>query len=153
MGDILKTIDPKKGMKNIMNDNFTVVHEPPTPAEFNDLRLEGGISGKSLEAALIGLKNSLFAVCIYDKNTLIGMGRVIGDGGAFFQVVDIVVKPDYQGRGLGKRVMVEIMDYLDNNTYSGSYVSLIADDPANLLYEQFGFKYTYPNSHGMFRMY
>ncbi|UZD14843.1 GNAT family N-acetyltransferase [Virgibacillus natechei] len=121
--------------------------------EYNDLRLEGGISGKSQETATIGLKNSLFAVCIYDKNTLIGMGRVIGDGEAFFQVVDIVVKPSYQGKGLGKMVMKEIMNYLDQNTYPGSYVSLIADDPANKLYEQFEFRYTYPGSHGMCRMY
>lgn len=136
-----------------MNDEFTVVYEPPVPIEYNDLRLEGGMSGKSHEAATVGLKNSLFAVCIYDNENLIGMGRVIGDGGAFFQIVDIVVKPSYQGRGLGKRVMKEIMNYLDKNTYPGSYVSLIADDPANKLYEQFGFEYTYPKSHGMHKMY
>lgn len=136
-----------------MNDNFTISYEPPTPIEYNDLRLEGGISGKSREAATVGLKNSLFAVCIYDQKTLIGMGRVIGDGGAFFQVVDIVVKPRYQGQGLGKMIMKEIMNYLDQNTYPGSYVSLIADDPANKLYEQFGFRYTYPRSYGMYKMY
>lgn len=136
-----------------MNDNFTIINEPPTPIEYNDLRLEGGISGKSQEAATVGLKNSLFAVCIYDEKTLIGMGRVIGDGGAFFQIVDIVVKPSYQGRGLGKMIMKEIMNYLDENTYPGSYVSLIADDPANKLYEQFGFSYTYPRSHGMYKMF
>ncbi|MBY7145010.1 GNAT family N-acetyltransferase [Virgibacillus sp. NKC19-3] len=136
-----------------MNDRFTIINEPPNPIAYIDLRLEGGISGKSEEAAAVGLKNSLFAVCIYDNKTLIGMGRVIGDGGAFFQVVDIVVKPSYQGQGLGKMVMKEITGYLDHNTYPGSYVSLIADDPANKLYEQFGFMYTYPRSHGMYRMY
>ncbi|MFD2882298.1 hypothetical protein ACFTAO_51075 [Paenibacillus rhizoplanae] len=31
------------------------------------------------------------------------MGRVIGDGGCFFQVTDIAVKPSFQGRGLGKK--------------------------------------------------
>ncbi|MGP4063989.1 GNAT family N-acetyltransferase [Oceanobacillus sp. M65] len=136
-----------------MDNNFSILHEAPDPQEYIDLRLEGGISGKSKDAATVGLKNSLFAVSIYDQETFIAMGRIIGDGGAFFQVVDIVVKPSYQGKGLGKTVMRELMDYLDNHTYSGSYVSLIADDPANKLYEQFGFRYTYPASHGMFRMY
>ncbi|WP_339226071.1 GNAT family N-acetyltransferase [Oceanobacillus sp. FSL K6-2867] len=136
-----------------MNNDFTIVYEPPTPNEYNNLRLEGGLSGKSLEAATVGLKNSLFTVCIYDEKTLIGMGRIIGDGGAFFQIVDIVVKPSYQGRGLGKKVMKELINYLDKNTYPGSYVSLIADDPANKLYEQFGFSYSFPQSHGMYRMY
>ncbi|ASK61537.1 GNAT family N-acetyltransferase [Virgibacillus phasianinus] len=136
-----------------MNDDFNIIYEPPNPGEYNNLRLEGGMSGKSLEVATIGLKNSLFAVCLYQESRLIGMGRVIGDGGAFFQVVDIVVKPSYQGKGLGKVIMKEIMSYLDQHTYPGSYVSLIADDPANKLYEQFGFRYTYPGSHGMCRMY
>ncbi|MFD1172331.1 GNAT family N-acetyltransferase [Oceanobacillus picturae] len=136
-----------------MDKNFSILHDAPTPQEYIDLRLEGGISGKSKEAATIGLKNSLFAVSIYDQGVLIGMGRIIGDGGAFFQIVDIVVKPSYQGKGLGKAVMRELMSYLDNHTYSGSYVSLIADDPANKLYEQFGFRYTYPASHGMYRKY
>ncbi|AXF56436.1 GNAT family N-acetyltransferase [Salicibibacter kimchii] len=136
-----------------MNDNFTIIYEPPNPMEYNDLRLEGGISGKSQEASTVGLKNSLFAVCIYDQKTLIGMGRVIGDGGAFFQVVDIVVKPSYQGQGLAKLIMKKLMNFLDENTYPGSYVSLIADGSANKLYEQFGFSYTYPRSQGMFKKY
>ena len=33
------------------------------------------------------------------------MGRVIGDGGLFFQVVDIAVEPAHQGRGLGKAIV------------------------------------------------
>ncbi|MBB6448218.1 ribosomal protein S18 acetylase RimI-like enzyme [Geomicrobium halophilum] len=136
-----------------MNDNFTMINEPPNPIEYNDLRLEGGISGKSQEAATVGLENSLYAVCIYDEETLIGMGRVIGDGGAFFQIVDIVVKPSYQGQGLAKVIMGELMNFLDQNTYPGSYVSLIADGAADKLYEQFGFNYTYPRSQGMFRKY
>ncbi|WP_100011546.1 GNAT family N-acetyltransferase [Lentibacillus sediminis] len=136
-----------------MDDEFNIVYDPPTPTLYNDLRLEGGISGKSQEAATVGLKNSLFAVCIYDEKTLIGMGRIIGDGGAFFQIVDIVVKPSYQGQGLAKVIMKHLMNFLDQNTYPGSYVSLIADGPADNLYKQFGFKYTYPRSQGMFRKY
>lgn len=136
-----------------MNNDLKIKYEAPTPIEYNDLRVEGGMSGKTQEAATIGLKNSLFTVCIYDENTLIGMGRIIGDGGAFFQVVDIVVKPSYQGKGIGKLIMKKLMEYLDQNTYPSSYVSLIADGPANKLYEQFGFKYTYPKSQGMYRKY
>lgn len=136
-----------------MNSDFNIKYEAPTPIEYNNIRVEGGMSRKPQEAATIGLKNSLFTVCIYHGNTLIGMGRIIGDGGAFFQIVDIVVKPSNQKKGIGKLIMKKLMEYLDQNTYPGSYVSLIADDPANKLYEQFGFAYTYPKSHGMFRKY
>lgn len=133
--------------------DFNISYNPPRPSEYIDLRLEAGMSEKSQEAARIGLKNSLFAVTVYDESAIVAMGRIIGDGGSFFQVVDIAVKPDYQGKGLGKLVMGELMEYLDKHTYDGSYVSLIADAPANKLYEQFGFDYTYPNSYGMYRKY
>ncbi len=133
--------------------DFNVLYNPPSPSDYITLRIEAGMSGKSLEAARIGLENSLFAVTVYDDTTLVAMGRIIGDGGAFFQVVDIAVKPTYQGKGLGKLVMRELIKYLDKHTYEGSYVSLIADAPANKLYERFGFDYTFPNSFGMYRKY
>lgn len=132
---------------------FNVSYNPPTPSDYINLRLEAGMSGKSQKAAEIGLKNSLFSVTVYDESTLVAMGRLIGDGGAFFQIVDIAVKPAYQGKGLGKLVLKELMEYLDQHTYEGSYVSLIADAPANKLYEQFGFDYTFPDSYGMYRKY
>ncbi|MGA9228344.1 MAG: GNAT family N-acetyltransferase [Mesobacillus sp.] len=133
--------------------DFKVMHIAPTPEDYINLRVEAGLSVKSIEAASVGLKNSLFAITVYNDSTLVAMGRVIGDGGAFFQIVDIAVKPDQQGKGLGKLVMKELMSYLEENTYEGSYVSLIADEPANKLYEQFGFSYTYPDSYGMYRKY
>ncbi|GIO24676.1 GNAT family N-acetyltransferase [Oceanobacillus sp. J11TS1] len=136
-----------------MNERYQIKYQTPSIETFNQLRTEAGLSSKERKAIEIGLPNTLFAVSIYDGNTLIGMGRVVGDGGVVFHVVDIVVKPSYQGQGLGKCVMQEIMNYLDNHTYQGSYVSLIADVPADKLYEQFGFRYTAPNSVGMYRMY
>lgn len=33
------------------------------------------------------------------------MGRVIGDGGTTFQIVDIAVDPDYQGQGYGRVIL------------------------------------------------
>ncbi|WP_080873391.1 GNAT family N-acetyltransferase [Oceanobacillus timonensis] len=136
-----------------MNECYQIKYKIPSIEAFNQLRVEAGLSNKEKEAIKIGLPNTLFAVTIYDDNKLIGMGRVVGDGAIVFHVVDIVVKPSYQGKGLGKRVMQEIVNYLDSHTYKGSYVSLIADIPADKLYEKFGFRYTTPNSQGMYRMY
>lgn len=134
-------------------ENFKIVHNPPAVKDYIHLRMEAGLSSKSTEAVRIGLQNSIFAVCVYKDSALVAMGRIIGGGGAFFQIVDIAVKPDYQGNGLGKLVMKELIAYLDQHTYEGSYVSLIADVPANKLYEQYGFTYTYPKSLGMYRKY
>ena len=71
---------------------------------------------------------------------LIGMGRVIGDGGTVFQIVDIAVKDTYQGLGHGMTIMHEIMKYIESVAEEGTYVSLIADYPADQLYESLDLK-------------
>ena len=139
-------------MNNVIKD-IEIIHSIPTINDYLNLRKISGLSEKTVEAAEIGLKNSLYSVTIYHKDSFIGMGRVIGDGGCFFQVVDIAVNPNFQGNGIGKIIMREIMNYLDKSVPKGGYVSLIADDPANNLYEQLGFKYTYPRSYGMHMYY
>ena len=78
------------------------------------------------------------------------MGRVIGDGGTTFQIVDIAVDPDYQGQGCGRIILEQIMSYLHSVAEKGTYVSLIADYPADQLYKKFGFTSTEPKSGGMY---
>ncbi|MCC7597344.1 GNAT family N-acetyltransferase [Janthinobacterium sp. FW305-129] len=107
------------------------------------------MSAKSTEAAAKGLPNSLFAVQVLLGDTVVGMGRVIGDGGCFYQVVDIAVLPAHQGKGLGKLIMREIRQFIDSDVPDSAYVSLIADGQAQDLYAQFGFKHTAPASVGM----
>jgi GNAT superfamily N-acetyltransferase len=77
------------------------------------------------------------------------MGRVIGDGGTAFQIVDIAVLPSHQGKGLGKLILREISDYLAGTVPETGYVSLIAEGPAKDLYAQFGFAPTAPASISM----
>jgi ribosomal protein S18 acetylase RimI-like enzyme len=123
--------------------------EIPKPDEYILLRLAAGLSEKTPEAAQLGLPRTLFGVCIRDDGKLVGMGRVIGDGGCNFEVVDVAVHPEYQRQGIGSRVMQSIMNYLQENAPSSAYVSLIADGGAPRLYEKFGFKLTAPHSVGM----
>lgn len=120
--------------------NITVSYEAPNPEEFIDLRVKAGMSKKSLEGAAIGLKNSYYSVALYDDERLIAFGRIVGDGGIVFQINDVAVLPAYQGKGLGKRIMTELTNYLKEHVPKQAYISLIADGPANHLYEKFGFK-------------
>lgn len=121
----------------------------PTVATYQHLRVAAGMSAKSTEAAAKGLPNSLFAVQVLLGDEVVGMGRIIGDGGCFFQVTDIAVLPAHQGKGLGKRIMGEIMQFIETDVPQSAYVSLIADGQAQELYAQFGFKHTAPVSVGM----
>ncbi|SEU24187.1 GNAT family N-acetyltransferase [Paenibacillus sp. NFR01] len=122
--------------------------EVPETSDYLALRREAGLSPMSPEGAGIGLPNSCFAVTLYEGDELVGMGRVVGDGGCFFQVTDIAVKPSRQGRGYGKRIMAEIRRYLDT-VPERAYVSLIADGEASKLYAQYGFVPVMPASQGM----
>lgn len=127
-----------------------IIREVPGVNDYLRLREQAGMSPRSEEGAAIGLANSLFAVSLYDEAGLAGMGRLIGDGGCFMQVVDIAVRPDLRGRGLGKTIMGEIMVFLERHAPPLTYVSLIADVPADKLYRHFGFDYTAPGGHGMY---
>lgn len=138
-----------------MTENINIVYEAPDPVEYNNLRIAAGLSPKDVSAAKLALKNSIFMVALRESNAnaLIGMGRIIGDGGCFYHVVDIAVRPTHQGKGFGTLIISEIVNYLDANAPKDSYVSLIADVPADKLYKKFGFEYTQPNSVGMYRKY
>lgn len=129
-------------------DNIELTPRTPLPEEYLHLRAAAGLSPFSRAAAELALPNTLFAVLLEDQGRAIGMGRLIGDGGCFFQVVDIAVDPAYQGRGLGKRIMAALMAHVATLP-KGAYVSLIADTPADRLYAQFGFVPTAPRSLGM----
>ena len=130
---------------------YRLVESLPDPETYCHLRRASGLSPKSLEAAARGLPNSIFGVSIELDGEIVGMGRLIGDGGTAYQVVDIAVLPEHQGKGLGKRIMAAIADHITQELDPSAYVSLIADGPAKHLYAQFGFAETAPASVGMAR--
>jgi hypothetical protein len=55
-----------------------------------------GLSEKDAEAARVGLTNTLFSVGVENRGEVVGIGRLIGDGGLFFEVVDIAVAPEHK---------------------------------------------------------
>ena len=130
--------------------NYKVIQSNPSVKDYCFLRVETGLSPKSNEAAEIAMKNTWYGIHIKFNNETIGMGRIIGDGGCFFQIVDIAVLADHQGKGLGKIIMKDLMTYFNNNAPQSAYLSLIADGDAKHLYEKYGFKPTAPESIGMY---
>jgi GNAT superfamily N-acetyltransferase len=132
-----------------MDASYTLLSCTPSADDYRRLRVAAGLSARSAEAAAVGLPNTICAVVIEQDGRAIGMGRVIGDGGLFFQVVDIAVEPEHQGRGLGKAIVGGLLDQLRGLLPAEAYVSLIADGEAHRLYAQYGFMPTAPASIGM----
>ncbi|KAI6198690.1 Acetyltransferase domain protein [Aphelenchoides besseyi] len=139
---------------SLMSDlKFEIKLEIPGVDEYTELRSVAGLSPFKKEAAAIGLPNSWVAVCVRSADgQLIGMGRIIGDGGQFFQVVDIAVRPSHQKRGIGKQIMTTLCNELDTRAPKSAFVSLLADGEAHRLYRQFGFEFSAPYSLGMQRI-
>lgn len=129
--------------------DYRLALETPSADDYRRLRRIAGLSEKSAEGAARGLPNTIVGVVVRDGDAAVGMGRVISDGGLFFQVVDIAVDPAHQGRGLGKRIMAALIERLREITPAGAYVSLIGDGEAHRLYAQYGFTPTAPASIGM----
>ncbi|MDO1527404.1 GNAT family N-acetyltransferase [Fulvimonas sp. R45] len=123
--------------------------EIPAADEYRALRVAAGLSAMSPEGAAAGLPASWCSVCVRAGDELVGMGRVVGDGGLFLFVVDIAVAPAWQGRGWGRRIMAALMEQVHARACPRTMVGLIADGTASRLYEQFGFRLTAPGAHGM----
>ena len=132
-----------------MADDIELTEALPTADEYRAMRVAAGLSAKSAEAAEAGLPNTLYSVCLRKDGKLVGMGRIIGDGGLNYEVVDIAIHPGHQRQGLGSRIMQALVDWLHANAPASSYVCLIADHGAPALYQKFGFEFTAPVSVGM----
>jgi ribosomal protein S18 acetylase RimI-like enzyme len=131
--------------------SMQLVYEVPAAQDYVNLRLRSGMGTKDLKRSQIALKNSLFMVSLYDKEKLIGFGRVVGDGGITYVVSDIMVDKEYQRKGYAEQIMKAIDRYFEENTHDDSYICLIANHPADLLYHKHQFEYLPENKYGMLR--
>ena len=119
--------------------DIVLVERFPGVDDYLALRAAAGMHEKTREAAARALPNTLYGVRLERDGQVVGMGRIIGDNGCFFTVVDIAIVPELQGRGLGKRVVAALDAWLQRNVPPSAYVTLIADGDARFLYAQFGF--------------
>jgi GNAT superfamily N-acetyltransferase len=123
-----------------MTNSIHIIDRTPTVDEHRALFEAVGWKLYAPEAAERALQNSLFGVVAFDGETLIGMGRIVGDGGKFFYIQDFAVLPAYQGQGVGKQMMARLMDYIKANAPHEPFVGLFATGVAIPFYQQFGFE-------------
>lgn len=125
-----------------------VVHTVAPVDDFLRLREITGLTPRPRAAAIKALPRSVYGVHIIINEHVIGMGRIVGDGALNFDIVDVAVDPEFQGQGVGRIIMENIMCFLDQEAPAGAYITLMADVPE--LYEKFGFKLSRPGSEGMY---
>lgn len=116
-----------------------IIENIPLPEQWMHLRELVNFSIYPLEAAEKGLKNSLKCFCAYDKEKLVGLVKLQGDGITSFLVHDVIVHPDYQGRGIGKQLFGKAVDFINRTKTEGASVCLLSAKGYEPFYERFGF--------------
>ena len=130
-----------------------MVDAAPTVEEYLELRRRSGLTPPTPEQAAAGLTGSWVARHVVHEPTgqAVAMGRVLGDGGWYFHVIDMAVLPEHQRRGLGDAVLTSLLQHVSTHAPAGAYVNLLADPPGRGLYARHGFVETAPHSLGMAR--
>lgn len=130
---------------------YRLVEGPPAVAAYIALRQRSGLSPRRGDQAAAAVRGSWAAVHIVHDETgsTVGMGRVLGDGGWYFHIVDMAVLPEHQRRGLGDAILAALLNAIREHAPAGAYVNLLADPPGRRLYQRHGFRDTAPGSVGM----
>lgn len=118
---------------------FDVIFKFPTNEEFNELFESVGWGSRDVNKINNHREKSEFSVSVYDKDKIIGMARVVGDG-AYYTVYDVVTRQEYQGLGVGKILMTEIVKWYKTIEDEDTYLYLGASQGKEKFYEKFGFK-------------
>jgi GNAT superfamily N-acetyltransferase len=132
---------------------YRLMDGPPAVDDYLLLRDRSGLSPCRQDQARAALAGSWAAVHVVHEPeaATVGMGRLLGDGGWYFHVVDMAVLPVHRRRGLGEVILTALLDRVRAEAPPGAYLNLIADAPGRGLYARHGFVPTAPRSIGMAR--
>lgn len=103
--------------------NVTLVVTRPTTDQYLHLRQQAGLDAADQQATETGLAASLHSVCAFHENRVVGCGRIVGDGGLYFYVEDLMVDKDSRGAGTGGRIMQALLDWLRAHVRKGRWLA------------------------------
>jgi aralkylamine N-acetyltransferase len=113
--------------------------EDVTTRELEELFAAAGLGGRVGEKIRRAFLNSPIVCLAYDGRRLIGASRAITDGEYHGLIYDVAVDPEYQARGIGRRMMEELLERLPVWR-----VMLVAGEQVQGFYRAFGFE-RYPD--------
>ena len=119
--------------------NYQIIEKLPSPEEYTLLRQLVGWGIHEHDVIVKALPNSLYCVCAYANAEIIGMARIIGDGGLAYYIQDVIVKPGYQRQGIGTELMNKIMEYIHLHTSDNAVIGLMAAKGKEPFYKRYGF--------------
>jgi len=97
-----------------------------------------GIAEKGPRKMSEALAGSWYIVCAYDGDRLVGSGRVVSDGAHQALICDLIVLPEYQGKGIGSEILTRLLKKCREHDIT--MVSLFAAQGKGGYYKRFGFE-------------
>ena len=122
-------------------ENLTIRHDELTAGQFIELWESVWGGAPTFEQTDLAMKNTLFRVSVFDGDRIVAMARMVGDLGLEYYIKDVVVRPEYQGKGIGRLLIGELMAFIDRSSVKGTTVfAELAAMPAKAkFYEKLGF--------------
>ncbi|MCO1604658.1 GNAT family N-acetyltransferase [Desulfosporosinus nitroreducens] len=94
-----------------------------------------GMASFTAEIHKKAFENSYTVVFIFDDDKLIGFGRALSDGAYQAAIYDIAILPEYQGKGIGRLIVNNII-----KTLPKCNLILYAAPGKEIFYEKLNFK-------------
>lgn len=86
------------------------------------------------------MAGSLFSILAVRENRVVGCARIVGDGGLYFYIQDMIVDEGFRGQGIGSRMMRRLLQWLTTHCGDNAFVGLMAADGTAAFYRRFGFE-------------
>lgn len=127
--------------------DFALVENQLSANDFIRLKIATGFRNRPIDQVERALKNDLLDEVAIVNNEVVGMGRLVGDGVMYWYLQEIIVLPEYQGKGIGTGIVNYLLEYIKKHTENETFTSvgLTAAEGKTSFYERFGFQ----NSRGM----
>ena len=94
------------------------------------------------DQAQSGLDHSDFIVACREQEKIVGCARIFWDKGYIAYLADVMVKPEYQGRGIGKKLVESCISYIQSQLKEGWRIKIVIVSAKGKepFYEKFGFQ-------------
>lgn len=98
--------------------------------DFYDMRKSVDWKNIKLSQLEKALNNTMIVIGIYEENTIVAMGRLVGDYSCKEMLTDIIVRPEFQGKGYGKLIVTKILEQCRNGLNNGDKICIEANPTA-----------------------
>lgn len=117
--------------------------EDITCEEFLEIIEAVGFKTYSKEQVVRALDNTMYMVKAVIDDEVVGIGRVVGDYSIVCCLSDICVKPGFQGKGIGLKIVNYLKEKIENGVKEGEKIQVELTPTAGneAFYMKAGFKY------------